>query len=158
MRTLLSLTAMLMLVCAAMVMAEEAEKPWFDMQNCAFCKEVTAQPGLMDHMRHEYHNVSAGILTVGYVDKEFQDKFKAAQAGMQKVVADLQAGKQVPMCQHCAKIGEFYMKGVTMEEIKSSEAVVIVYSHTDPEAIKDIQAFGARNNEELAKMKAAKKM
>jgi hypothetical protein len=158
MRTLLSLAAMIMLVCAAMVMAEEAEKPWFDMQNCAFCKEVSAQPGLMDHMRHEYHNVSAGILTVGYVDKEFQDKFKAAQAGMQKVVADLQAGKQVPMCQHCEKIGYFMMKGVKLEEIHSADAEIFLYTSADPATVKELQEFGARCTSEMAKMSAAKKM
>ena len=156
MRTLLSLAAMLLLVCVVVVMAQEAEKPWFDGQNCAFCKEIASQPGLMEHMRHEYHNVGAGILTVSYIDKEFQDEFKASQVGMQKVVADLQAGKQVPMCQHCEKIGYFMMKGVKMEGIHSADAEIVLYSSTDTTMVKELQEFGARTASELAKMAAHK--
>ncbi len=44
-----------------------------------------------------------------------------------------------------------------MEEVKSAEAILVVYSHSDAEMIKDIQAFGARTAEETAKHFAALK-
>lgn len=150
MRTVLITAALLML--ALLVVAQEADKPWFDMKNCAFCKEVAAQPGLAEHMHHQYFNIKNGILSITHIDEEYWDEFAGMQAGMQKVVADMQAGKQVEMCQHCAKIGEFYMKGVTVDEIKAAEEIVIVYSSADPEMVKELQAFGEMCAAELEKM------
>lgn len=157
MRTLLALFLLIMLACAAMVVADEADKPWFDMQNCVFCKEVAAQPGLVDHMRHEYHNLHNGVLSITYIDADYRDEFANMQAAMMKVASGMNPTNMPPMCQHCSKIGEFYMKGVKMEEVKSAEAILVVYSHSDAEMIKDIQAFGARTAEETAKHFAALK-
>lgn len=152
MRTLLLTAAFVML--ALLAFAQEAEKPWFDMKNCAFCKEVAAQPGLAEHMHHEYFNIKNGILSITHIDEGYWDEFAGMQAGMQKVVADMQAGKQLEMCQHCTKIGEFYMKGATVDEIKAQEEIVIVYQSADPEMVKQLHAFGDRCKEELAKMGA----
>lgn len=157
MRTVVSVLALVALVLVAAVMAADQEKPWFDMKNCAFCKELAAQPGLLEHMRHEYHNIHNGIVSVTYIDKDYRDEFAAMHQGMGKVVADMQAGKPVQMCQHCAKIGEFYQKGVRMEEVKSSDAIIVIYSSEDTALIADIQAFGARCTEELAEYAAEAK-
>ncbi|MBK7143213.1 MAG: hypothetical protein IPH75_14155 [bacterium] len=154
MRTLLSLALIILVASAAMIVAQDAEKPWMDPVNCVFCKEVDAQPGLKDHMRHEYHPIHNGLVSISYIDKDWWDEFAAAQAAMQKVAGNMNPTNLPPMCQHCTKIGEFYMKGVKMEDIRSAEAVVVVYSHTDPTVVKEIQAWGARTTEELKKMNA----
>ncbi len=156
MRTLLVLTLFAIIACGAMIVAQDAEKPWFDLKNCVFCKEIEAQPGLKDHMRHEYHPIHDGLVSISYIDKDWWDEFAGAQAGMQKVAGNMNPTSLPPMCQHCSKIGEFYMKGVKMEEIRSEQAIVVVYSHTDAAVVKDIQAWGARTADELKKMMSSK--
>jgi hypothetical protein len=157
MRTLLFVAALLLMIGAVTANAQTGEKAWFDTTNCAFCKEIAAQPGLTAHMHHEYHNVSNGMLHVAYIDKDFVDEYQAAQEGMKKVIADLQTGKQVPMCGHCETIGTFYMKGVKMEVIHSAEAEMVLYTATEPAVVKAVQDFGARSATEMAKVNAAKK-
>lgn len=152
MRTLLVVTLFAIIACGAMIVAQDAEKPWMDPVNCVFCKEVVAQPGLKDHMRHEYHPIHNGLVSISYIDKEYWDEFGAAQQAMMKIAGNMNPANMPPMCQHCSKIGEFYMKGVKMEEIKSEQAIVVVYSHSDSTVVKDIQAWGARTTEEMKKM------
>jgi hypothetical protein len=156
MRSLFAVFLILMLVSAVLVVADDTEIAWFDTKECAFCAEVAKQPGLADHMRHEYHNISDGIVTVTYIDKDYRDEFANMQAGMQKVAGSMNPTSMPKMCGHCAKIGEFYMKGVKMEPVPSEEVIIFLYRSADTAMVRDIQAFGARCTEEFAKMKAAK--
>lgn len=157
MRTLSALFLLLIIVSASLIVADETEIAWFDTKECAFCAEVAKQPGLAEHMRHEYHNISDGIVTLTYIDQDYRDEFANMQSGMQKVAASMTPTSMPKMCGHCAKIGEFYMKGVKMEPVPSEAVTIFIYHSTDTAMVRDIQAFGARCTEEFAKMKAAKK-
>ncbi len=152
MRTVLLFASLASLATVALVWAQTPatpganEKPWMDPKNCAFCKLFADQPGLLEHMHTEYYNLQDGIVSVLNIDKGYEPKFEAAQQNMKGVIADLQAGKQVPMCQHCQKIGEFAMKGVKMQDIKTAGGPIIsLYQSSDTAQVKEIQDFGARS-------------
>ncbi len=98
--------------------AAAADEPWFDLEKCGFCKEIAKQPGLLEHMKTEYHDTKTGIISVTYIEKDYEGAFAKAQTGIRQVVADKMAGKPVVACKHCAAIGEFYGMGIMPESIR----------------------------------------
>ncbi len=145
---ILALTA----VVAFAFIAKAADEPWFDLEKCAFCKTLAAQPGLLEHMKTEYHNTKTGIVSVTYIDKAYEPAFAKAQESMGKVVADLSAGKEVEMCKHCSTIGSFYAMGLMPETIKSDKCIISIYSSPDAAVVTKLQDFGKKSNEALAEM------
>jgi hypothetical protein len=137
--------------------ATAADEPWLDLEKCGFCKAFASQPGLLEHMKTEYHDTKTGIISVTYIDKDYEAAFAKAQDGVRQVVADQMAGKPVVACKHCTTIGEFYMMGIT-ETIKSEKCIIVIYSSTDSTAVAKLQDFGKKTNEafaEMAKKKAS---
>jgi hypothetical protein len=153
-KVMLVTLAVLALAAAAFASDESTAKPWFDLEKCGFCKAFAAQPGLLDNMKHHSYDVNNGVLMVNQIPKEFQPAFKIAQADMQKVVADLQAGKDIYKCEHCTQIGEFYKMNVRAEEIHADFGDIVLMTSSDPAVVTKLQAFGARNNQEIAKFEA----
>jgi hypothetical protein len=151
--------ALMAVVClAALAFAgDSTSKPWFDLEKCAFCKTLNAEPGLLEHMKHDYHNIESGLLCVTNIDKEFQPAFERAHGNMMKVVADLQAGKDVYFCEHCTQMGEFHNMNVKFEDVKTGFGSVMLWTSAEPEVIAKLQAFGVRNTEEMAKFEAKMK-
>lgn len=132
--------------------AGAADEPWFDLERCGFCKQLASQPGLLEHMKTEYHDTKTGIISITYIDKEYQPAFAKAQAGMRQVVADMMAGKPVVTCKHCSAIGEFYQMGLVPETIKSEKCTIVIYSSTDPATVTKLQDFAKKSNEALAEI------
>ena len=145
---ILALTA----VVAFAFIARAADEPWFDLEKCAFCKTLAAQPGLLDHMKTEYHNTKNGIVSVTYIEKAYEPAFAKAQESMGKVIADLSAGNHVDMCKHCSTIGEFYGMGIMPDTIKSEKCIIVVYSSTDAAAVTKLQDFAKKSNAAMAEM------
>ena len=139
-------------VTVAFTSALTAEEPWIDLEKCAFCKEFVKQPGLVEHMKTEYHNTKNGIVSVTYVDKAFQPAMEKAQAGCGQVVADKMAGKPVVACRHCSAIGDFYQMGLTPESIKSEKCTIVIYSSPDAAVVTKLQDFGKKSNEAFAEL------
>jgi len=132
--------------------AAAADEPWFDLEKCGFCKEIAKQPGLPEHMKTEYHDTKTGIISVTYIDKDYEGAFAKAQTGIRQVVADKMAGKPVVACKHCAAIGEFYGMGIMPESIKSEKCIVVIYSSSDAVVVTKLQDFGKKTNEAIAEM------
>ena len=143
-------------VTAAFVSSAIAEEPWFDFEKCMFCKEFAKQPGLLDHMKTEYHNTKTGIVSVTYVDKDYQAAFQKAQAGVGQVVANKMAGKEVVACKHCAGIGDFYAMGLEPEAIKSEKCIIVIYSSPDAAVVTKLQDFAKKTNEAFAELEKNK--
>ena len=154
-RSILILVGCLLLV-GAMVMASDPG-PWFDLKNCEFCNKLAAQPGLIEHMNHEYHMLHNGMMSITHIDKEFQPAFTKVQEAMRPVVVNLQAGKQVTTCRHCSTLGSLYMGGVMPDDIKTGDNIIVVYTSNDTTMVKKIQEFGKNSAEALAAMAAEKK-
>ncbi|PWU19351.1 MAG: hypothetical protein C5B50_06780 [Verrucomicrobia bacterium] len=135
-----------------------ADEPWFDLEKCGFCKALASQPGLLEHMKTEYHDTKTGIISVTYIDKEYEGAFAKGQAGIRQVVADKMAGKPVVACRHCAAIGEFYQMGLMPESIKSEKCIIVIYSSTEPATVTKLQEFGKKSNEALAEIAKKKQL
>ncbi|MDZ4723382.1 MAG: hypothetical protein SGI97_05715 [candidate division Zixibacteria bacterium] len=158
MRKILAIAA-LVIAAGMMVMADE--KPWLDLENCAYCKQFTAQPGLMEHCHHEYHNISNGVVSIFTVEKDYQDKMAAAMLGMQKVGEDIGKGTgAVPvLCGHCEAYGKFMMSGkVNSEEVKSGLMTMALMTSSDSATVAELHAFGEKSNAEGKKMMEAMMM
>ena len=148
------LTVCMLMVCAFVVTAEEAEKPWIDMEKCAYCKNFDME--LAKHMKTEYHNLTNGIMSVTVIEKDHKPMFMKAMEAMEAVTKQIGETGQVPyMCGHCTKYGELMMAGAKMEHVHGDLAEIYVATADKPELVTELQAFGKRNAEEFGKMAAA---
>lgn len=132
------------------------EGPWFDTEKCAFCKNMAAQPGLLDHFQTEYYDLHNGMLWVSHIDKEFVPAFRKAQEGIEPVLKDLQAGKPVYICRHCTALGELERAGVTPDVIDDGETIYVVYTSNDSALVAKIQTFRKNCSAGVAEMMKAK--
>jgi len=146
---------------AVVAFAGEEEKsptnsPWFDLENCDFCKHLSAQEGLMDHMDWENINFAAGSMSVTTVAPGYEDKFKKAIQLMEEAGKKMMAGEKLHMCGMCQSMGELFQTGKAQyESFETKGGWVSLTTSTDPETIKKIHAHTDRTNEEFAKMVAA---
>ncbi len=133
------------------------EPAWFDMDNCSFCQELTREPGLLDNMTWEHHNISNGVITVTTVAPKFEEAYLKSQQAMEKVAAKLAAGEEgVTMCGHCKSYGELMMAGAKIEHVAASKADILLITSDNPDIVTKIHKYGDRNREEMAKMEKAK--
>lgn len=149
------LLAGVLVILAGLAATAADDKPWFDMEKCAFCKNVTAHEGLMEHMDYEYHMIDNGALGVGTVDPEYKEAYHEVQMAMQKTAEQMQETGRIPyMCDHCSTYGALMMSGARMELKHGRLADITLMTSEDPEMVKKIQAFAKRTNEEMVKWKA----
>ena len=135
------------------------EKPWFDLENCAFCKNLSAEPGLVEHMCTEYHDLSNGVIAMTVIDEEYREAYQRAQKNMQKVAEEWNKTGQTPYtCGFCSAYGEFMMAGVKFEPVHGEEAEVLLMTSDDPVMVEKLHAFGKRSTEEMAKARGARKV
>ena len=107
------------------------EKPWFDMQNCAFCKNLTAEEGLMDHItKWDHHNVDNGSVCITVVDKEYLEAYKRAMHNMEEVGKKLEQGEMLPMCGLCKAYGELLKMGAKRDMVESDNVFVSIMRGT----------------------------
>jgi hypothetical protein len=145
------------MLIAGSALAEE-EKPWFDLENCAFCKNLSAEEGLLDNFpKWEHYNIHNGMLTLSVVEKEYIPAFKNAIANMNKVVKQLEAGENVHLCGMCESFGSLMMAGVKIEEIESENIFVSMMTSDNPEVVEQIHQHTDRTNDEYAKWLEAEK-
>lgn len=157
MRRLSFLMLLVAVVVSAVAAIAQDDKPWFDLKNCEFCKQFANPPDMLLHINTEYYSTAVGLMMITNIDKGYEEHFMKAQEGMQKVVADMQAGKMPTMCQHCSKYGEFTMAGVKMDVVKTPHGTVSLLVASDPAMIEKLHAFGKRTADETEKFKAAAK-
>ena len=69
----------------AAVLAMAGEKPWFDMENCDFCKHLMTDPHLMENMNWEQYELSNGLLVVTTVKPEYVESFEMAMKEMKNL-------------------------------------------------------------------------
>ncbi|MCP4582757.1 MAG: hypothetical protein GY839_14195 [candidate division Zixibacteria bacterium] len=133
-------------------------KAWFDMENCAFCKNLADQPGLMENFaKWEHHNVKNGSLSISEINKDYVDAYKKAMAGMEATAKKAQAGEQLQMCGYCEGFGGLMMKGVQFDEVQSGNTFVSISWSSDSEVVKAIHAHTDRTNDEMKKMEEIEK-
>ncbi len=133
----MKLSRIIVLAAAMMALASLGvadEKPWFDMQGCAFCKHLTTDTSLLKNVTWDHYDISNGCVVVTTVKPEAVPAYKTAMAEMQKVGEGMAAGKMdVPMCGHCQAYGALLMAGTRMDYVPSKVADIIVMSSDKPE-------------------------
>lgn len=147
----------LVLVISMFVIAG-AGKPWFDMDNCGFCKNLTAEEGLMEHItKWEHHNVKNGAVSITEVDAEWMPKYMNAMKKMEETGMKMQQGEKVSMCGMCEAYGALHMKGCQWDVVESGNTVISLMWSDNEEVVAEIHALTDRTNKEMAMMEEAKK-
>jgi hypothetical protein len=153
------------IVCAVPLLASMAlgantmksESGWFDFENCAFCKNLSADPGLLEHTTWETHAIKSGMMTIMTIEPEYDDAMAKAEKAMNDLGMKIQAGEVNPMglkmCGHCQKWGMLMMGGkVKMEEVRGHAARVSLSTSDDPAVVAQLHEIAERNAEEQALM------
>jgi hypothetical protein len=153
MKKLITLTAICCLALFAVAIG--VEKPWFDMQNCDFCKVFTAEKGLMEHTQMEFHPIANGVAQMTWVAPEYKEACTRAQANAMKLAEAIQKGEKHTVCQFCENLGSFMQGGCKKDEFTSRDATVTVFSSTDPTMVTKMHDWAKKTTEAMAKMATA---
>ena len=139
---------------ASMLIADD--KPWFDMENCSFCQNLTKDPDLLKNMTWEHYDIDNGIMTVTTVKPESKAAYLEAQKAMEAVAESMQQGNMdVKMCGHCEYYGMLMMSGAKIQHVDAGVADIVLMTSDDPELVKKIKFYASKNREELAKWEEA---
>lgn len=153
----------LILVLGVIAVAEDPQPmkkavAWIDTENCAFCKHLTAQEGLMDHMTWEYHDIANGCVAITTVDPGYKAAYIKANEAMEKVSKELESGQrtmaETPMCGLCTAFSGLTQAGAKFDHVQGANADIVVITSDKPETQKAIKEFSERNRTELAAWKA----
>lgn len=157
MRRTVVLFCLMALVFAVAVNAGD-EAPWFDMQNCAFCKHLMEPPEMMQSLGWEHHNISNGIISISTIPEEYSEAYDKAMGMMKETGEKAAEGVEMHTCGMCGSLGALFAKGAKYETVKTDNGYVALTTSDDPEVVAEIQAWGKKTNEELAKMESAMEM
>ncbi|HEY6565739.1 MAG TPA: hypothetical protein VIY86_14720, partial [Pirellulaceae bacterium] len=142
---------MLALSAGAQETATE-EMPWFDVEHCAFCKNMAEQEGLLEATQCETHKISDGMIMVSLFPDEFKEASRRANEAMQQTASQLQSGQPLPVCGFCQQIGSMMAQGVTIQKIVGDHCELSLFTSHDPTVVKTIHAFADRVIKEIAAM------
>ncbi len=149
------------LLCAGIGMLMAAETPWFDAQNCDFCRHLLTDPHLMQNMTWETHDLSNGVLILTAVKPEFRESYEKAKKEMAELEKGLASGKinvkDLKLCGHCQFYGMLHASGAKFEHIESDIADIELITSDNPDILKLIKEYGERNRKELAAMEKKEK-
>lgn len=131
----------------------ETTQSWFDLKNCAFCAPIAAQPGLLEHMKPEYHTISNGLVSVLVIEPGYDGAFKKALEGMTSAYVDMQAGKGMTICPHCSTMGDIEKNPkVKTDFMQTSFGFITIYTSADSLLVAQIQDFGKKTDEASKQM------
>ncbi|MCX6826552.1 MAG: hypothetical protein NTV06_04695 [candidate division Zixibacteria bacterium] len=143
---------LLLATVAPMAQDQPKEKPWFDMQNCDFCKNLIKDTLLLPNTIWEHHDISNGLMIVTLVKPEYMASYKKAMDDMSKVGQEMMQGKPVKMCGFCEAYGKLIMAGAKIENIMGDWGEVTLITSDKPETLIMIREYAQCTREELAKM------
>ena len=144
--------AALILALATTAFAGDA---WLDLENCAMCRNLTADAELFQAMTWETHVIKNGLLEVTTYPDAMKERFDALMATMQETGAEVMAGGAVEMCGMCRSYGEMMAKGVDLDQVTTEGGVVTVISSCDPEVVAMIQKHAQTTIDAYAAWEAA---
>jgi hypothetical protein len=127
---------------------QTTDKPWFDLENCAFCKNMSSQPGLMENMQCDTIKIENGMLMISIIPEEFKEAMAKANKGMEATVRQLESGKQLPLCGFCECFGNLMMRGTKLEKKQGEHSEVTMLTSNDPEIVQQIHAMADRVHQE----------
>ena len=138
----------------SMLVAED--KPWFDLENCSFCKHLTKDPDLLKNMTWDNYEIDNGIIMVTSVKPESKAAYMEAMKAMEAVGESMMQGNMdVKMCGQCEYYGTLMMAGAKFQHVDAGVADILLITSDDPELVTKIKYFGTKNKEEMAKLEKA---
>jgi len=154
----LLLTFALLLVSMSLAVAEDGGD-WFDMKNCVFCKNISAEPGLLEHMTTEYHHLDNGYISITAVTPEYHEAYVRMQQAMQKTAEGMMSAKSMPpMCPHCIKYGELMMTpGIKTQSVSTFAGDIMMMTSDNADQVRQLQAFADKTAEAGEKMHKTEK-
>ena len=156
MRKITSVMFVVLLMAVAVAMA--SDKPWFDMENCAFCKALGADQSMMMELGWEHYNIDNGSLTVSTIPEKYSEKWETIRADWKALGEKMMAGEKMELCGMCTSYGTLLGGGAKMSEIKWSHGYISMMTSDDPAVVKKIHAHIDMNNAELKMMEEKMKM
>ena len=148
----------MLLLLAPTILAAPAypETHWYDLENCAYCRNLTRDQQLLDHVTWENHLISNGALTVTVVDPAFEESYHQAQAAMAELSRKVKSGEIDPtsmkVCGRCETYGRLVDSGVTTETVVGEQAEITLVTADSPELVARIHEFVQRNIAEMEQM------
>jgi hypothetical protein len=125
-----------------------SEMPWFDMEHCAFCKNMAGMEDRMADMMCDTHKIDNGMMMVAFVPDDLKAAMRKADQAMMDTVKRLEAGEQLAMCGFCQQIGMLMSKGVKMQKLVGEHGEVTLFTTDDPELVKVVHEFADRTIKE----------
>jgi len=145
--------AIVLLVCVSLIAGDG--KPWFDMHNCDFCKNLCKDPHLLENMTWNHYDISNGLMSITTVNPKFHESYLEAQKAMEKLGEEMMAGKtDVRMCGMCEDYTRLMALGVKFEVINAEVGDIILMTSDKPDVVDAIHKHGQRTREELVKWEA----
>lgn len=143
-------SVLLVLMVASPLLAQQhsSEMPWFDMKNCAFCKNMAAMEDHMAEMACDTHKIENGMMMVSFVPENLRDEMRKADQAMVETAKRMEAGERLAMCGFCQQIGMLMSKGAKMQKFVGEHGQVTLFTSGDPEVVKTIHSFADRVIEE----------
>jgi hypothetical protein len=156
---------LILLGAAVFVAADQAtppgDVPWFDLENCAFCKFLTKDPQLMHNMKWDTRDLTNGAAVITVVKPEFRKSYMEANKGMEALAKKMETGEvnpmEVPMCGSCQHYGKLMEMGAKFESVQSDLADLVLITSDKPEVVTEIKTYAQRNRDEMAKMEKMEK-
>lgn len=130
--------------------AVAGDAPWFDMENCAFCTNLS--PEMMQSMTWDQANISNGIVCITTVPEKYLKDYRTAHKAMVETGERMMNGEQLEVCGSCAALGMCMMKGPHQEYAETKTGDVWILTSDNPEIVAELQAWAKRNHDEMARM------
>ena len=115
-----------------------------EMEKCAMCKHIAADPALMQNMTWETHKIDNGMLCVSTVPKEQKASFDALSAKMKSTMEQMKAdsaqGKEPELCELCKGMAELVKEGAKEKEIALTNGSIHMLTSDDPAVVAKIHA------------------
>jgi hypothetical protein len=146
----LSFAIVIAAVASSVALAGEA-----DFHNCGLCRPLVAEPGLMQNMRLETHEIATGMLSITVVAADFEAAYQRAHAKMMESVKKLEAGEPMELCPFCKSMNELAKAGAHIENVNAEGTHILAVTSDKPEVIEKIHAHRRWTKEEFEKMHAA---
>jgi cytochrome c553 len=121
-----------------------SEIPWFDMKQCAFCKNMAPLESRMAEISCDTHKVDNGMIMVSFVPEDLKDDMEQSHEKMMETAKQLESGKQLAMCGFCHQIGMLMSQGVKMQRLAGDHGEITLFTSEDPEMVKKIHEFADR--------------
>ncbi len=145
----------ILLLCLSAAALAAPSGGWFDLENCAMCKNLTEDQELFANMEWNTHLFANGLVEITSVPAAYEERFNKLMAKMHAAGERMMAGEKLYMCGMCQSYGGLMMAGVSMDQLVNGEDHISVISSQDPDVVEKIRTHGQRTIDEYAKWMAA---